>query len=112
MPFQWLPRALTSGIVVSRNFCLNVLPRKDGISKTYGPRAIVLGTVIDYNRHCQLETGQYVEVHEKSDNTMNMRTEPASYLYPSSNAQGGAYYMKISNGERVHRNRFTVIPMP
>ena len=103
---------LTTGIVVSRNFWLNVFPRKGGISKTYGPRAILLGTVIDYARHCQLETGQYVEIHEKTNNTMKWRTEAALYLYPSGNAQGGAYYIKISNGERVHRNRFTVILIP
>ena len=112
LPFKWLPRMLTTGIVVSRIFGLNVFPRKGGISKTYGPRAILLGTVIDYARHCQLETEQYVEVHEKTDNTMKWRSEPALYLYPSGNAQGGGYYMKISNREHVHRNRFTVIPMP
>ena len=43
LPFRWLPRALTTGIVVSRNFWLNVFPRKGGISKRYGPRAILLG---------------------------------------------------------------------
>ena len=70
LPFKYLPRVLTTGIVVSRNFWLNVFPRKGTISKTYGPRAIILGTVIDYERHCQLETGQYVEAHEKITNTM------------------------------------------
>ena len=112
LPFRWLPRNLTSGIVASRNFWLNVFPKKGGISKKYGPRAIMFGTVIDYNRHCQVVTGQYVEIHEKTDNMLKLRTEPALYLYPLGNAKGGAYYMKISNGERVHRNRYTMIPMP
>ena len=70
LSFKWLPRVLTTGIVVSRNFWLNVFPRRGGISKTYGPRAIILGTVIDYEQHCQLETGQYVEAHEKIENTL------------------------------------------
>ena len=86
-----IPRALTTGIVVSRNFWLNVFPRKGGISQKYGSRAVLLGTVIDYNRHCQLEIGQYVEIHEKTDNTLKQRTEPALFLYPSGNAQGGGF---------------------
>ena len=53
-----------------------------------------------------------MEIHEKSDNIMKLRIEPALHLYPFGNAQGGAYYMKISTGKRVHRNRFTVISMP
>ena len=43
---------------------------------------------------------------------MNWRIEPALYLHPSGNAHDGAYFMKISNGERAHRNKATVVPMP
>ena len=71
-----------------------------------------MGKNIDYYKHCQLETGQYVEIHKKTDNTMKRRTEPALYLHPSGNDQGGGFFMKIDNRERVHRNRCTVIPMP
>ena len=74
IPLRFLPRALSRGIVESRNFWLNSFPRKGGISKVYSPQTIVLGKKINYNKHCQLETGQYVEVHKKSDNTMKRRT--------------------------------------
>ena len=30
----------------------------------------------------------------------------------SGNDHGGGYFTKIDNGERVHRNRITVTPMP
>ena len=43
---------------------------------------------------------------------MKRRTKPALYLHPYGNNQGGDYFMKIDNGERVHKNRITVIPMP
>ena len=96
IPF-FLPRGLSHGIFESWNFWLNSFPRKWGISKGYSPRTIVLGKNIDYNKHCQLETGQYVEVHKKSDDTMKIRTEPDIYLQPSGNDQGGGYFMKIDN---------------
>ena len=76
LPFQWLPRALTSDIVVSRSFWLNVFSKKGSILKTYGSKAIVLETVIDLTVIANSK-GQYVEIHEKSDNTIKLRTEPA-----------------------------------
>ena len=99
-------------VVESRNFWLNSFPRKGGTSKIHSPITIVLGEKIDYNKHCQLETGQYVEVHEKIDNTTKRRTEPSLYLHQSRNNEGGGYFMKIDNGEYVHRNIMKVMPMP
>ena len=43
---------------------------------------------------------------------MKRRTEPDLYLHPSRDDQDGGYFMKIDNGEHVHRNRITVMPMP
>ena len=82
---------LTRGIIEGRNFWLNSYPRQGGVSRVYSPRTIVMGKNIDYYKHCQLETGQYVEIHEKTDNTMKRRTEPAIYLHPSGNEQGGGF---------------------
>jgi hypothetical protein len=64
---------------------LNVFPPTGGISKTMGPRTIILGTRIDYNRHCKIEFGQYVETHEPHDNSMKERTCPSIYLRTSGN---------------------------
>ena len=43
---------------------------------------------------------------------MKRRTQPALYLHPSGNYQGGGYFIKIDNREHVHRKRIAVIPMP
>ena len=99
LPFKFFPRVLTRGIIEGRNFWLNSYPRQGGVSRVYSPRTIVMGKNIDYYKHCQLETGQYVEIHEKTDNTMKRRTEPAIYLHPSGNEQGGGFFMKIDNRE-------------
>ena len=62
---------------------------------TMSPRAIVTGTTMDYGRHCQLEFGEYVQMHEEHDNLMNTRTTGALALRPTGNAQGG-YFLWVS----------------
>jgi hypothetical protein len=99
-------------IVAGAVFWLNVFPPKSGISKTFGPRTIVIGTHIDYKRHCTMECGQYVETHEPTDNTMNERTCPAIFLRTNGNEQGGAFFMSLRTGKRLNRQAWTVIPMP
>ena len=49
---------------------------------------------------------------QKLDNTMKWRREPALFLHLAGNAQGGTYFMKISNGERVLQNKVGVMPIP
>ena len=102
IPFKFLPRSLTHGINKGRNSWLNDFPQKRGISKVYSPWAIILGQHKDLHKISLLETGQYVEVHEKSDNTMKSRTQIASYVQPLGNNQGGKYLMQIRNRELVH----------
>ena len=78
--------------MVSKNYWLNGFHRRRGVLKVCGLRAIVLRTCINYKKkHCQLETGQYVEVQEKLDSTIKWRTESALYLHPLGNAYRGEY---------------------
>ena len=46
----------------------------DYMSNTMSPRVIVTGTTMDYGHHCQLEFGEYVQMHEEHDNLMNTQT--------------------------------------
>ena len=66
---------------------------------TYSPWTIVL------------ETGQYIEVHKKSDNRTKSRTQPGIYLYPLGNDLEGGYLLRMNNREHVHQNRATVTLM-
>jgi hypothetical protein len=50
---------MVNEIVAGAVFWLNVFPPKSGVSKTFEPRAIILGTQIDYEKHCKIECGQY-----------------------------------------------------
>jgi hypothetical protein len=47
------------------------------------------GTTLDYNKHCQLPFGAYVETHKENDptNTMVERTRGAICLGPTANFQ-------------------------
>jgi hypothetical protein len=60
-----------------------------GISQTMSPRSITTGLDVDYNKHCRIEYGQYVQTHEKHDNSMVTRAVGALALRPTGNQQGG-----------------------
>jgi hypothetical protein len=111
--FKYYPYVMVKEIVNGAIFWLNVFNLQGGgISTTMSPRTIVLGTQIDYKRHCQVECGQYVETHDPHDNSMIPRSNPALFLRPNGNAQGGAFFMSLRTGKRINRQAWTVLPMP
>ena len=112
LPFQRLPARIIVELVYSANFWLNSFPNTDGISDVLSPRTIVIGSTIDYAKHCRLEFGTYVQTHEEHDNSMITRTVGAIALRPTGNAQGGHYFYSLSTGRVLNRNRWTIIPMP
>ena len=93
-------------------FWLNAFPHCDGISQTLSPREIVTRMSVDFTKHCKVEFGSYVQTHEHSDNSMNDRTIGAIALRPSGNAQGGHYFLSLNTGLRIHRHKWTPLPMP
>jgi hypothetical protein len=93
-------------------FWLNCFPSANGVSTNISPRTIVTGQTVDYNKHCRLEFGSYVQTHEQHDNLMAPRTTGAVTLRPTGNAQGGYYFMSLTTGRRISRNRWTALPMP
>ena len=113
LPFKHFPFVMVKEIVNGAIYWLNVFnPQGGGISTTMSPRTIVLGTQIDYKKHCQVECGQYVETHDPHDNSMIPRSSPALFLRPNGNAQGGAFFMSLRTGKRLNRQQWTELPMP
>jgi hypothetical protein len=112
LPFKWLPSRMVIEMVHSSVFWLNMFPILDGVSDTMSPRAIIVGLKLDYTKHCQLEFGSYVQVHEEHDNSMASWTTETIALRPTSNAQGGYYFFSLSTGRRLGRNCWTALPMP
>ena len=81
LPFEILPHRLIVEIVYNVMFWINCFPHKDGIHTTLSPRTIVTGSKINYNKHCKLQFGTYVQMHEQHTNSMIPRTSgPLCYV--------------------------------
>lgn len=74
LPFKRVPRIMIIELVKAMVFWLNSVPANDGVSDTISPRTLLTGQKIDYNRHCRLGFGAYVQTHEEHDNSMAPRT--------------------------------------
>jgi len=113
LPFKKLPGQLVVVQMVSTcNFWLNVFPPTDGISNSINPRELMTGIQIDYNKHIRAEFGEYVQVHEEHDNSMNTRTTGAIATKPTGNVQGGHWFYSLTTGRMLDRQRWTPLPMP
>ena len=66
----------------------NAIPAwETGISAIYSPRDIITRMKMDYKRHCKLDFGKYVEVHDEPTPTNEMMscTRPCAALGPTGN---------------------------
>ncbi len=111
-PFDRYPPKIIVEMVFMSVFWLNAFPHKHGISRTLSPRTIVTGKHIDYKTHCRIEFGQYVQTHEKHNNSMDSRTIGALALRPADNFQGGYFFYSLVTGQRLQRTHWTELPMP
>jgi hypothetical protein len=102
LPFTNMPGRLVVEMVYTSVFWLNSFPNHNGISQQYSPRTIVVGQHIDYNQHCQLEFGTYVQTHEEHDNSMLSRATGAIALRPTGNVQGGYFFMSLTTRLRLN----------
>ena len=112
MAFKKIPGRMVAELIYYCVFWLNTFPARDGVSKTLSPRSIVTGSHIDYNKHCKLEYGAYVQVHEEHDHSMITRTTGAIALRPTGNTQGGYYFYSLATGKVLNRRNWTLLPIP
>jgi len=83
LPFEQLPHCLIVEIAYNAVFWLNCFPHKEGIHNTLSPRTIVMGSKIDFNKHCRLQFGTYVLMHEQHNNSLLPRMAGAIALHPT-----------------------------
>jgi hypothetical protein len=76
------------------------------------PRVIITGQLIDFNRHCKYEFGEYVQTHEQLDNSMSPRTIGALALHPTGNTQGSHYFFSLSTLKAINCNHTNPLPIP
>ena len=100
-------------LVIASTEKFNLFPAKYGVSEYYSPETLVTGKVIDFEKHCQCEYGDYVQANEYTDPRNDMRTRciDGIYLRPSENGTGH-YLMDLQTGREVTRGgKITVIPL-
>ena len=83
LPFRKMLPRLIIEMVYASVFWLNCFPVENGVSSTHSPCDLIVGLPIDYNKHCGVEFGTYVQVHEEHDNLMVTRTTGAMTLRPT-----------------------------
>ena len=76
-------------------------------------RNITTGLIIDYNKHCKLQFGEYLQIHEYHDKRTGIeRTIGYLALRPTGNEQGGYYLYIIMTGSKININLCTPQPIP
>ena len=96
LPFKQMPARMVTEMIYVSTFWLNSFLPSNSISTTLSPHTIVVGTQLDYTKHCQLEFGTYIQTHEEDhDNSMATRTTGAIALRPTGNEQGGYFFFSV-----------------
>jgi hypothetical protein len=92
---------------------LNYFPPKGGTSKYFSPRIIMTKKVLDYEKHCKIPSGMYVQAHEENNqkNSLKARAIDGIYLRFVSNTQGGHDIMNLSTGQIIRRRQVSMVPM-
>ena len=74
---------------------------------------LVAQKVLDYEKHCQHEFGEYLQAMHENDptNAMTERSIDGIYLHPNTNQQGGHVIMNMNTGKIITRGRVVTVPL-
>ena len=113
LPYKAIPRVMIKYLVETQASQMNYFPVKGGISPYYSPRSILGLSTLEYEKHCTVPFGAYVQAnHETNQTSSNApRTLDAIYLKPAMNLQGGHELMDLNSGQVITRARVTQIPV-
>jgi hypothetical protein len=111
--YKALPRTLIRYLVTTQASQLNLFPAKGGISPYYSPRTILGLPVLDYDKHCTVPFGAYVQANHETNQTNSnaARTIDTIYLCPAINMQGGHELYDFNSNRVITGVRVTQIPV-
>ena len=114
LPFRALPKRIKKELVRHAVGCLNMFPRRGGVSNHLSPRTLINGIPIKYSTQCRVPFGAYCEIHEenKPTNSMVSRTTPSISLGATGNLQGTYKFYSIKTEKVVVRHEWSELPMP
>ena len=114
LPFKVIPKKMVIHLMYHAIMWINSSPTKTGVSDKYSSRELVTGRTMDYDRHCPVIWGEYVEGHINPTitNTMAERTFSGIYLGTMGNLQGTPKVFDIKTGTVKQPTKVTVFPTP
>ena len=107
LPFLRWPTRMIMELPLAVDFFLNYWCSSGGVSQSVPPRQIIYGIKLDAKVHCKHQFGDYVLVHEETDNTMKPRARDAIFIRPTGNPDGGFYVFDLKTAQRVHQRSAT-----
>jgi len=72
LPFNAFPHRLILEMVYNVTIWLNAFQHNDRVHKVMGLHTILTGLHIDNDKHCKLEFGSNVQIHEEHDNSVTV----------------------------------------
>ena len=113
LPYRRLPKIMIVELVAMATHCLNGFPKEDGVSEHMSPHSIVTGrSRMDYNK-IPLEFSSYVQLLDRSVNTIRSRTIGAIALNPTGNENGAYRFMSLKTGQVITKGpgSWTEVPV-
>ena len=99
LPYRCLPKLMIVKLVAMATRCLNGFPKDDGVSEHMSPHSIITRQArMDYNK-IALEFGSYVQLLDRSVNTICSRTISAIALNPTGDENGTYRFMSLKTGQ-------------
>jgi hypothetical protein len=83
LPFKSIPKRMLVELIYNCTFWLNCFPYTEGMSATMSPRSIITGYHVNFEKHCKLKYGEYVQTHEEHDNSLAPRSIGAIAMRPT-----------------------------
>ena len=111
--YRRLPKLMIVELVVMATRCLNGFPKDNGVSEHMSPHSIVTGcTRMDYNK-LPLEFVSYLQLLDRSMNTIHSRTIGAIALNPTGDDTGTYRFMSLKTGQVLTKGpgSWTEIPI-
>ena len=87
---------------------LNIFPAKGGVSEYFSPHVILTQLKLDYNKHCKIRFGTYVQANEDNEpaNDISPWVIDAIMLRPMNNGQGGYELINLATGLLITRDNW------
>jgi hypothetical protein len=81
LPYKAIPRIMIRYLAMNQTNQLNMFPVKGGVSTYYSPRMLLNQSNIDYNKHCTMPFGAFVQANHESKKTNSNVTRTLDAIY-------------------------------